>query len=388
MMLRTVSFLTLVVLTSLAAAAQVPAPRPDLAEVPMPVPLADTDPPLVEVPGSSLRLNRGIDGVLPPVVYPGLAQLCRVQGDVTVHMILGVDGAAYPVGDAEGPPLLREAGRNYVRSVRFKPVQVDGRTVRAVSTSIVPFRLRGGGAAVTGYLVKVETGSPEMKPFSGKLEAQIKAWLSRIGLADRSGSAAEPAATLLVKASWAKTVRAKPEGTLTIQFLRLEDQDKAESSLLLGQRLLRFDQKFANIPASVGDEVFASRVQILLDRIVPPWEMPAKVREAESRLAEEMATGKPLKALNAKLPMLKVRYQPPPPPYPVLARIARIQGTVVVAVVFDEQGVPVMARAIDGPDQLRGTAEEYVMAWRFEPVMLDGKPVQAQVRLAMPFKLR
>lgn len=84
---------------------------------------------------------------------------------------------------------------------------------------------------------------------------------------------------------------------------------------------------------------------------------------------------------------LKVRFQPPPPAYPPLAKIARIQGVVVVEIILDAAGIPVSAKALSGPSELRAVAEDYAIKWKFEPAVLDGKPVTARFKLTMPFKL-
>jgi len=85
---------------------------------------------------------------------------------------------------------------------------------------------------------------------------------------------------------------------------------------------------------------------------------------------------------------IKIKYQPPAPPYPPLAKIAKIQGTVVVEITIGLDGVPIKAQALDGPPQLRPAAENYAMAWKFEPAMLNGVPQTAKFKLTMPFRLR
>jgi TonB family protein len=386
MTIRAFPILSLLVPAALAVLAQEPAPLSTPPEVPNPVSPVSTDPPLVRVPGTSLRHV----GEMQPLLYPSLARLCRVQGDVTVRLILGVGGIAFPVGDAEGPPLLREAGRDYVRSVRFDPVQVDGRTVRAVTTATVPFRLQGAdaGVPVTGYLLKFGADSPEIGHVSGEVEAKIRAWLTGTGLADRAGLTADPAATLLVRAYLAKAVPGKPDVFLIVRFLRLEDQNVEESILVRDKRILSYNCWLNSGTADPAGDVIASLVQGLLDKIVRPWEKPAKVRDAEARLAAEMATGRPFKAQDFDFAKMRVQNQPPPPPYPPSAKIARIQGTVVVELIIDEQGLPILAHAIEGPPQLRATAESYAMAWQFEPAKLGGVPVRARFKLTMPFSLR
>lgn len=91
---------------------------------------------------------------------------------------------------------------------------------------------------------------------------------------------------------------------------------------------------------------------------------------------------------NLPWDQVKVRLQPDPPAYPPDAKKKRIQGTVVVELVIDENGIPVRARATKGPQPLRETAVTYALGWRFEPVLAGGKPVPARFKLTMPFRLR
>ncbi len=85
---------------------------------------------------------------------------------------------------------------------------------------------------------------------------------------------------------------------------------------------------------------------------------------------------------------VKVAHQPAAPAYPPLAKIARIQGTVVVEITVGPDGIPIAAHAVEGPAQLRQTAENYAMGWKFEPAMLNGVAQTARFKLTMPFRLK
>jgi protein TonB len=85
---------------------------------------------------------------------------------------------------------------------------------------------------------------------------------------------------------------------------------------------------------------------------------------------------------------MKVKYQPPPPAYPPLAKIAHIQGVVKVEIVVGPDGIPISAHAVEGPSQLRAVAENYAQAWKFEPAMVNGMPITARFYLTMPFRLK
>lgn len=76
------------------------------------------------------------------------------------------------------------------------------------------------------------------------------------------------------------------------------------------------------------------------------------------------------------------------PIYPDLARRAHVQGTVVLMMVVDEQGVPMQVRALDGHPALQEAAMQAARQWRFEPARMDGHPVPASFRLTLNFRLR
>ena len=144
--------------------------------------------------------------------------------------------------------------------------------------------------------------------------------------------------------------------------------------------------------------------------IVPdiiPKELPKEDRSAAYAVGGTVATGAGLgvmgagqgtgqgvmgagtsKVVDFDFSQIRVKLQPPPPPYPAMAKIAKIQGTVVVEIIIGADGVPISAHSVEGPPQLRGVAENYAMQWRFEPAMLNGVPQTAKFKLTMPFRLK
>lgn len=76
------------------------------------------------------------------------------------------------------------------------------------------------------------------------------------------------------------------------------------------------------------------------------------------------------------------------PQYPPLARLARVQGPVVLLMTIDAQGVPTDVKAISSPHPaLEAESIRTARQWRFEPAMVDGRPVSAQFRLTLTFRL-
>jgi protein TonB len=75
------------------------------------------------------------------------------------------------------------------------------------------------------------------------------------------------------------------------------------------------------------------------------------------------------------------------PPYPDLARAARIQGLVVVECTIDPSGRVVDARVITGPPLLQGAALDAVRQWRYTATRLNGVPVAVLMTVTVNFTL-
>lgn len=94
------------------------------------------------------------------------------------------------------------------------------------------------------------------------------------------------------------------------------------------------------------------------------------------------------KVMEVDFSQVKVRYQPPVLQYPPLAKMAKIQGTVVVEITIKPDGTPNEAVAKEGPIQLRAAAEKYAMEWKFEPQKENGIAQYSRFRLNIVFRLR
>ncbi len=126
------------------------------------------------------------------------------------------------------------------------------------------------------------------------------------------------------------------------------------------------------------------------------WGLAALIACGTLAIAQEKkATPKPKPApqsagatTDVDFNQMKVLSKPKGLKYPAVAREAKIQGTVVVELVVDPQGVPTSSKAIDGPAELREAAEGYAKEWRFKPAKKGGQPITARFRLTINFKLQ
>lgn len=77
----------------------------------------------------------------------------------------------------------------------------------------------------------------------------------------------------------------------------------------------------------------------------------------------------------------------PRPEYPVLARMARTEGTVRLKAIIGRDGTIQELRVLGGHPLLVKAAVEAVENWRYSPTLLDGKPVEVETEIEVRFRL-
>jgi protein TonB len=75
------------------------------------------------------------------------------------------------------------------------------------------------------------------------------------------------------------------------------------------------------------------------------------------------------------------------PIYPNIARIARVEGTVVVEAIISRSGTISSLRIVSGPAMLRQAALDAVGAARYQPFQLNGSPTEVQTTISVNFRL-
>jgi periplasmic protein TonB len=76
------------------------------------------------------------------------------------------------------------------------------------------------------------------------------------------------------------------------------------------------------------------------------------------------------------------------PEYPLIAKQAHIEGTVVVDAVIDENGDVVQAHAVQGPGLLIRSALDAVLQWKYEPTLLNGERVPIAMHVEVTYRLQ
>jgi protein TonB len=75
------------------------------------------------------------------------------------------------------------------------------------------------------------------------------------------------------------------------------------------------------------------------------------------------------------------------PAYPIIAKQARLEGSVSVEVIISPDGRVESARAVSGHAAFRAVAATAAQSWRFQPTLLNGAPVQVTGVIVFNFKL-
>jgi protein TonB len=104
---------------------------------------------------------------------------------------------------------------------------------------------------------------------------------------------------------------------------------------------------------------------------------------AVTRVVTRGPTG-PLRVSELSAGML---LSPIRPVYPAMARMAGVQGTVVVEATISRAGRIESLRVVSGPAMLRGAALDAVAAARYQPYKLNGEATEVQTTVTVMFRL-
>jgi TonB family protein len=104
-------------------------------------------------------------------------------------------------------------------------------------------------------------------------------------------------------------------------------------------------------------------------------------------LPAPVAPADPVREAAGPVNQLPVRLSMDRPHYPDLARMARIEGTVLLNVLVDTDGRVAKVEVVSGPAQLRQAAIAAAKTAVFKPATMDRRPVQVWVAMPVGFRL-
>ncbi len=97
--------------------------------------------PMPEVITGSAGVMAGNLVSSPAPAYPVAASSAGIQGEVVVEAVVGRDGEVVDTRVVSGPPMLRAAALDAVQRWRYRPYEVDGKTIEVATTARLEFRL-------------------------------------------------------------------------------------------------------------------------------------------------------------------------------------------------------------------------------------------------------
>jgi len=77
----------------------------------------------------------------------------------------------------------------------------------------------------------------------------------------------------------------------------------------------------------------------------------------------------------------------PNPSYPQMAKIAHIQGDVVLQATISKNGTIENLRAVSGHPILIQAALDAVRQWKYKPYILNGEPVEVETQVTVKFHM-
>jgi protein TonB len=77
-----------------------------------------------------------------------------------------------------------------------------------------------------------------------------------------------------------------------------------------------------------------------------------------------------------------------PPSYPALARTQHVAGDVRIDALIDVNGRVSAMKVVSGPSLLHQAAMDALRQWKYQPALLDGKPIAMHLTVTLQFRLQ
>ena len=342
---------------------------------------------------------RAIGDVKPPKlikqvdpVYPEIARQAQVEGVVIAEATTDVYGRVVEVKVLRSIPLLDQAAVDALKQWVYEPMVVDGKPRPVTFTVTVKFSLVAGGVQ-GGVSTGVEGG------VAGGVEGGVKGGVAG-GVAggvmsaqeiqkfegDAVRAVGEVKPPKLVKGAapvYPQVARqARVEGIVILEVKADEQGNVVEARVLrsipiLDQAAIDAVKQWKYEPLVVDGKtrkvIFTVTVRFMLkegDKVKTLDKFAQGAIRAENDI-------KPPKLVKEVLPV-----------YPEIARLAEVQGVVILGVKTDEEGKVkdvIVLRSIPLLDQ---AAIDAVRQWVYEPLVIDGKAVPVVFTATVRFQLK
>jgi TonB family protein len=282
-------------------------------------------------------------------VYPDEARKKGIQGVVILEAKIGESGRVIDAMILRSIPDLDQAAIDAIRQWVYEPMLIDGKPMKALFTVTVRFQLD-------------EKDIEKFAEGAVKVKDQIS----------------PPKLVKIVEPIYPEIARqSKVEGVVILQARtdtegRVKDAMVLRSVPLLDQAALEAVRQWVYEPLVIDGQakeaVFTVTVRFALD--------------GEKQIAKAEGSGTTGEVL---VPTLIRRVDPV---YPEAARKAGIQGIVLLEATTDEQGNVVKVRVQKSIPELDQAAVDALKQWKYEPLIVEGKPKGVVFTVTIRFALK
>jgi len=282
-------------------------------------------------------------------VYPDEARKKGIQGVVILEAKIDESGQVMDAMILRSVPDLDQAAIDAIRQWVYEPMLINGKPVKALFTVTVRFQL----------------GEKDIEKFA---EGAVKV----------KDQISPPKLVKIVEPVYPEIAsQAKVEGIVIVQA-RTDTQGRVKDAMilrsvpLLDQAALDAVRQWVYEPLIIDGQakeaVFTVTVRFALDKDTK-----------KDRAERQEATGEVL------VPTLIKKVDPV---YPEAARKAGIQGIVLLEATTDEQGNVVKVRVQKSIPELDQAAIDALKQWKYEPLILEGKPKGVVFTVTVKFALK
>jgi len=279
-------------------------------------------------------------------------------------MVIYLEDGNYARAESLIEETFKERSQKKEASVRTY-FALAGQAVNGARAHVARYRLFGINVSSQGMPPEAVADLDRLRSFLERMSAQGKELV-------KENAKANDAFALLEEISGIRTTLARDN----------EDREKWETEHSLARaRLATLPTEIASIrgvpamPLEAGETT-----RSISPAITAPQPQPESVRSAavpsenkgSAPAAHPVGSGALEVGSLAEKATNKVT-----PVYPQMAKNAGVSGLVRVKIVVDEAGSVAGIVWAEGPMMLRQAAQDALRQWKFQPVMVDGKPVKA-----------
>jgi len=301
-------------------------------------------------------------------IYPEDARKAGVSGVVILEARTNTIGRVEDVKILRSVPPLDQAAIDAVKQWVYEPLKVDGVDKPALFTVTVSFRLDGDKAfeEFAKGAVKIEVG---LQP---------------------------PLLVKKVDPVYPEEARKKGVEGIVILQARIDTSGKVKDVMvvrsvpLLDQAAIDALKQWVYEPLIINNKpreaVFTVTVRFMLneEKKGVVLEKPSQiVTGAAGARQEEREAVRATGEINPPHVIKKVD-----PVYPEKARKAGLEGTVILEAMTDAQGNVARVKVLQSIPELDQAAIDALQQWKYEPVIIDGKPKAVVFTVTIRFRLK